>query len=206
MGKPESSYLGVEVQGKTASADTSETARTIVTSCFTSPSSPIYSFDKPLTSQEIYHMEQTPDAPDESWRKRMRGKLSGFKSKLKNRDHPQHQSTGSTSIIAGHLDRPVSAPPNIPQELSQHTNAPSAVSVDLVPSSTSGTREVHTSPPSKSSPAVQTTKFIGKVILGLLSSAAEGVPVPGVKGIFDTIIKVIGVIEASGVDWVGVVY
>lgn len=44
---------------------------------------------------------------------------------------------------------------------------------------------------------VQTIKIFSKAFLGLLSSATEGVPVPGVKAIFDTIIKVIGAIEVS---------
>lgn len=44
---------------------------------------------------------------------------------------------------------------------------------------------------------VQTVKIFSKAFLGLLSSATEGVPVPGVKAIFDTIIKVIGAIEVS---------
>lgn len=45
------------------------------------------------------------------------------------------------------------------------------------------------------SSAARVTKVIVKGALGILSSAADGIPIPGVKAIFDTIIKVIGVIE-----------
>lgn len=46
-----------------------------------------------------------------------------------------------------------------------------------------------------SSAAAQITKNLVKGVLGVLSSAAEGMPIPGIKGVFDTITKVIGGIE-----------
>lgn len=49
----------------------------------------------------------------------------------------------------------------------------------------------------EASPALQIVKNIVKGALGVLSSAAEGIPVPGVKGIFDTVSKVIGIVEVS---------
>jgi hypothetical protein len=73
----------------------------------------------------------------------------------------------------------------------------SAVSVTPAPISSVGITEVWMLSSSKPSPAMQTPKIVGKGILGLLSSAAEGIPVPGLKGIFDTIIKVINVIEVG---------
>jgi hypothetical protein len=147
-------------------------------------------------------MEKTPREP---LRKRMRGQVSEFKSKFDN-FVGRSQQPSTVSLVADHPDRPASASPNISQELSLHVNASSAVSLNLVPDSTPGTVGGPTSSPSTSSTAMQNTKFAGKFILGLLSSATEGVPVPGVKGIFDTISKVIGVIEASDTYNFQVVY
>jgi hypothetical protein len=73
----------------------------------------------------------------------------------------------------------------------------SVVSVTPAPISTVITTETAMLSSLKPSPAIQTAKFVGKGLLGLLSSAAEGIPFPGVKGIFDTIIKVINVIEVG---------
>lgn len=53
--------------------------------------------------------------------------------------------------------------------------------------------------PTEPSSAAQTTKVLVKGTLGLLSNAADGIPIPGIKGIFETIIKVIGVIEVCAV-------
>jgi hypothetical protein len=72
---------------------------------------------------------------------------------------------------------------------------PSATSVTPAPISTIGTTATPTS--LKPSLLMQTTKFVGKGLLGLLSSAADGVPVPGVKGIFDTIINFVNIIEVG---------
>jgi hypothetical protein len=72
---------------------------------------------------------------------------------------------------------------------------PSVTSVAPAPISTIGTTAI----PSSLKPSLlkQTTKFVGKGLLGLLSSAADGVPVPGVKGICDAIIKFVNVIEVG---------
>lgn len=50
-----------------------------------------------------------------------------------------------------------------------------------------------------SSSAAQNIKIAAKGALWVLSSAAEGVPIPGAKAIFDVISKVIEAIEVSGV-------
>lgn len=71
------------------------------------------------------------------------------------------------------------------------TEPSSAVSAPLTPAFSHGLVEP--------SSAAQTVKVVVKGALGILSSAADGIPIPGVKAIFDTIIKVIGIIEVRNV-------
>jgi hypothetical protein len=123
------------------------------------------------------------------------------------------------SLGVDHPNRPSSVPPKFSQESSQPVDTSSstiAVTQSLVALRASvidllsGAPSTGQAPPTvnsigptevlkplspKPSPAMQTAKFIGKGLLGLLSSAADGVPVPGVKGIFDTIINVVKIIE-----------
>jgi hypothetical protein len=73
----------------------------------------------------------------------------------------------------------------------------SAASVTPAPMSTVGTTGVAMPSPSMPPPGMQTTTFTGEGLLGLLSSAAEGVLVPGVKGIFDAISNIIKITEVS---------
>lgn len=67
-----------------------------------------------------------------------------------------------------------------------------------------GGRESVTPPPTAvtheltKSLLAQNIKGAVKGTLWALSSAAEGIPIPGAKAIFDAIIKVIEVIEVSG--------
>jgi hypothetical protein len=78
------------------------------------------------------------------------------------------------------------------------TTPPSAVSPAPALNPASGTTGTASVPSFASqTSASQITKFAVKGALGFLSSAAEGIPVPGVKGIFDSVIKVIGLIEVS---------
>lgn len=71
------------------------------------------------------------------------------------------------------------------------TGVPPTASGPATPTSARGLAEP--------SSLAQTTKVIVKGALGLLSSAADGISIPGAKAIFDTIIKVIGVIEVRNV-------
>jgi hypothetical protein len=48
--------------------------------------------------------------------------------------------------------------------------------------------------------AGQITKFAIRRLLAGLSGAAEGVPIPGVKVIFDTMISVLDIVEVSKLD------
>lgn len=118
------------------------------------------------------------------------------------------------------VDRPSSAPPNIsqgssqhlgvaPLGLSSHSFGPGDPAIRLSGEPSAGANTVRGEPPAtldvtapSSAPEVkehasntQILTFVGKGLVGLLSNAAEGIPIPGVKGIFDTITQVIGAIE-----------
>lgn len=71
------------------------------------------------------------------------------------------------------------------------TGVPSTASALVTPASAHGLADP--------SSAAQTTKVVVKGALGLLSSAADGIPIPGVKAIFEAIIKVIGIIEVGSI-------
>lgn len=125
-------------------------------------------------------------------------------------------------------DRPVSVLPNVPREpdrqeraevlgLSPRAGSTQTIAVpegisgepptgEAAPAGTGSTAVLLTAVPTasygsrtQSSTAAQITKNVVKGALGLLSSAAEGIPIPGIKGIFDTISKVVGAIEVSGI-------
>lgn len=145
--------------------------------------------------------------PDESWRKRFAHKISKRVERLKQRSERPHDHP---------IDRSSSAPPDLyeGQGSSQHLRASPLVQSQslLVPDdhSPNFSREpsgsMANTPPIVSAtttpePTVsnaQISSFVGKGTLKLLSNAAEGIPIPGVKGIFDTILKVIGAIEVRG--------
>jgi hypothetical protein len=101
------------------------------------------------------------------------------------------------SLILDPINSPSDAPPSGQTFSTAQIGEDLAATVTPAPILTVRTTEVAMLPSLKPSPAMQTAKFVGKGLLGLLSSATEGVPVPGVKGIFDTILKVINVIEVG---------
>lgn len=151
------------------------------------------------------------DEPRKSWSKRFVREFSKRVEPLKR---------GSKQSQVGPFDRPSSAPPNIPEGSGQQLGASVVLQTAQSPLISEGSTFHHsgeslagmgntttstgatlapnsTRGPIGSSSAAQTTKFVFKGALGLLSSAADGIPIPGVKGIFETIIKVIGVVEVS---------
>jgi hypothetical protein len=95
-------------------------------------------------------------------------------------DHLSDASPGGQTVSTAQINE---------QSVASFTPAPISLAI--------GTTETAMLSSLKPSPAIQTSKFIGKGLLGLLSSAAEGIPFPGVKGIFDTVIKIINVIEVG---------
>jgi hypothetical protein len=142
---------------------------------------------------------------------------------FKTRDRSQEQPQGSDSFVAN-LDRPSSAP-RIPLELLEQAvpalsiqplvehhdsatdipptgqaasmTAPSAIPTISALTSPSTTGAAAVSSPSAQLSAWQITKFFVRAALGGLSNAAEGIPIPGVKGIFNMIIDVIDLVEVS---------
>ncbi|KAF9459973.1 hypothetical protein BDZ94DRAFT_1198701, partial [Collybia nuda] len=121
-------------------------------------------------------------------------------------------------------DHPPFVPPNVPQHLGTQTPPQNTQSLPVLPVPTShqsgitsksttttntaasGVHLVGVDTPalilgeagsSSRASAAQTAKILVKGTLGLLSSAAGGIPIPGVKGIFDTMIKVISIIETT---------
>jgi hypothetical protein len=134
-------------------------------------------------------------------------------------DHPDRPSSAPPSISQGPsqsveaLLPVVSIPTSVVKTLlEQHVPAidsafdgqvasmttPSATSVTpaLTPAS-GGARSAALPPSSSQSPASLTMEVIVGDALGVLRNIAKGARFPGVKGIFDTIIKVIGLIEVS---------
>lgn len=156
-------------------------------------------------------MEPNPRTP---WHKRLRRKLSKtFKFGSKRRDQSPEQS--ASSAIVGPPDRSSSAPPGIPQPQAPSQVEESSASVVHVlaqaTESVVGDRESTTNASfdgaateprlSTNHSASQTARVAARGVLRVLSNAADGIPVPGVKGIFDTITGMIDIVEVGGPDY-----
>jgi hypothetical protein len=111
------------------------------------------------------------------------------------------QSAQSLTLGDSTIDPLLNTTPSVQTATTVQSSEPSVASVTPAPISNVGKMKVSMPSSSKPSAAMQTAKFVGKSLLGLLSSAAEGIPVPGVKGIFDTILKVVNIVEVSYYEW-----
>lgn len=115
------------------------------------------------------------------------------------------QQSGVSTLVESTMPFTVYATPTIHNSSKAPTSAASPRTDKALPALPAAPAVTSTFNPKGLSSAAQ-TKVLVKGALGLLSSAADGIPIPGVKGIFATIIKVIGVIEVSAVQFRAYVY